>query len=77
MPVLRNFPKRVVVAVFGLFDDFLQTDVLANLIAASVQQQGREEAAHSPVAVQERMHAQKIADENSSENEVVEFVRAG
>ena len=38
LPVLRNFAQCVVVAVFGLFDDFLQADVLADLIAASVQQ---------------------------------------
>lgn len=75
MPVLRNLPQRSVVAILGLFDDFFQTDVLANLITASVQQQSREKAAHSPVAVQEWMHAQEVSDENSRENEIVEFAR--
>ena len=41
--------------------DLLQADVLADLVAASVQQQERKETAHSPVAVQELVRTQKIA----------------
>ena len=58
-----------VIGAFALLDDLLNTDEFADDIAASVEQEQGEQAAHATVAVIERMDAEKVEDEHRDQQQ--------
>lgn len=63
VPVLGAGLKSLVVGVFALLNEHLNTDVLAHDESGAVQKQERQKSAHTAVPVIEGVDAEEIQDE--------------
>lgn len=67
VPVLGTGLQGFVVGILALLDKHLDTDVLAHDESGAIQQQKRQEAAHTSVTVIEGMDAQEVQDEHRNQ----------
>ena len=63
VPVLGAGLQSLVIGILALFDEHLDTDVLAHDESCAVQEKERQEAAHATVSVIERVDAEEVQDE--------------
>lgn len=59
MPSYISHILNIVIAILGLFDLLLDTDIFADAIAVLVEKQQCQKAAHSAVAIINRMDAEE------------------
>ena len=64
VPVLGAGLKGLVVRILALLDKHLDTDVLANDKAGTIQQKERQKTAHTAVPIVERVDAEEVQDEH-------------
>ena len=73
-PAALTLLQCIVVQALVLRDFALKGDVSADHVAGAIQQQRRQQAAHSAVAVVERMNTEKIVDEYGDQQERIDLL---
>ena len=75
IPAILTGAERVIIQLFALGDLTLKRDVFADHIAGAIEQQCRQQAAHTAIAVIERMDAEEVMDKGRDQDQRIDLLR--